>query len=71
MPVSDDVELELIATRTEGFSGADLHILCREASMMPVRKLIEGKNPAEIQEMRQFGLLEAPLITQEVPIIPL
>lgn len=29
-----------LSSRTEGFSGADLELLCREAAMMPVRRLM-------------------------------
>ncbi len=39
MPLSDDVDLEKIATRTPGFLGADLAALCREASMTCLRDL--------------------------------
>lgn len=38
--IAGNVELSVIATATEGFSGADLELLCREAAMMPVRRLI-------------------------------
>ncbi len=37
MPLADDVDLAAIADKTEGFSGADLENLCREAAMAAVR----------------------------------
>ncbi|XP_022669572.1 fidgetin-like protein 1 [Varroa jacobsoni] len=35
----NDAELDVIAQRTNGYSGADVDNLCREAAMMPVRQL--------------------------------
>jgi len=37
MPLSKDVNLEKLAEMTEGFSGADIEGLCREAAMSAVR----------------------------------
>lgn len=34
-----DTELEDIASKTEGFSGADMSVLCHEAVMEPVRNI--------------------------------
>ncbi|MBQ7592749.1 MAG: AAA family ATPase [Synergistaceae bacterium] len=39
MPLSDDVDLKKIASKTPGFLGADLAALCREASMTCLREL--------------------------------
>lgn len=33
-------DFTLVARETDGYSGADLELLCREAAMMPVRRLI-------------------------------
>jgi katanin p60 ATPase-containing subunit A1 len=41
--VADDVDLDLLVEKTPGYSGADLTNVCREASMMPMRrKMMEG-----------------------------
>lgn len=37
---SPDLNYSEIAQRTEGYSGADLELVCRESAMMPVRRLI-------------------------------
>eukprot|EP00960_Hanusia_phi_P021683 642353-Hanusia_phi.AAC.8 len=41
--VASDVDIEWVAERTEGFSGADLELLCREASMFSVRELLQDE----------------------------
>ncbi|MEM2192338.1 MAG: AAA family ATPase, partial [Candidatus Hadarchaeales archaeon] len=43
MPLAKDVNLEVLAKETEGYSGADPAALCREAAMRVLRKDIHGK----------------------------
>ena len=38
LPMAKDVDLQLFAERAEGFSGADLAALAREAAMQAIRK---------------------------------
>lgn len=42
MPIKD-VDMKVLARETEGFSGADIEALCREAGMNAMRKNIETK----------------------------
>jgi len=49
MPL-EDVDIEAVVSRTEGFVGADLEALCREAGMMAMR---ETKNADKVH-MRHF-----------------
>ncbi len=56
MPLAEDVDLEVIAEKTEGYTGADLEALCREAAMLAVRENLEktGKPASTEVHMRHF-----------------
>ena len=56
MPLAEDVDLEAIAEKTEGYTGADLEALCREAAMLAVRENLEkaGKPVSTEVHMRHF-----------------
>ncbi len=43
MPLADDVDLEALAKRTEGFVGADIEAVCREAVMLTLRESLESE----------------------------
>ena len=43
MPIADDVDLEKLAKETEGYVGADIESVCREAAMLTLRKDIDAK----------------------------
>jgi len=43
MPLTKDVNIEELAKKTKGFSGADIQGLCREAAMAALREDIESK----------------------------
>jgi len=47
-PVSKDVDLEFLATKTEGFSGADITEICQRATQLAIRESIEKE--AELVE---------------------
>jgi len=49
-PLSDDVDFEELADLTEGYVGADIEAICREAVMLAIRENIN----AEKVEMRHF-----------------
>ena len=48
--VSDDADLESYAQNTDGYSGSDLRLLCKEAAMRPVRRLV-----VELEAMESAG----------------
>lgn len=53
-----EVDLEALARRSARYSGADIHLICRDASMMTMRRLVEGKTPQEIVALKDEGHLD-------------
>lgn len=48
-PVAEDVDLDLIAKVTEGFSGADLSEICQRAAKLAIRECIEYEKKYEMK----------------------
>jgi len=49
-PLADDVDLDALANRTNGYVGADIEAVTREASMNASREFIESVTPEEMGE---------------------
>jgi len=49
-PLAEDVDLDDLAARTEGYVGADIEAVAREASMAATREFITSVDPEEIGE---------------------
>jgi katanin p60 ATPase-containing subunit A1 len=49
--LSDDVHLETLANKFEGYSGADITNVCRDAAFMAMRKRIEGLSSDELRKI--------------------
>ncbi len=49
-PLAEDVDLDDLADRTDGYVGADIEAVCREAAMAASRELIESVDPEEVDE---------------------
>ena len=58
--VLDDAALLDIVNKTQGFSCADVKLLCREAAMAPMRKMLGNASPMDIVNLRREGKLGAP-----------
>ena len=43
MPLSKDVDLKKLAKQTDGYVGADIEPVCREAAMLTLRNDLEAK----------------------------
>jgi len=55
MPLAKDISLKHIAQLTEGYSGADLENLCREAGMQAIREKMENFDEIEYRHF-EFAL---------------
>ncbi len=58
-PLAENVDIENLAERTEGYTGADIEAVCNEATILALREYIQsGKNPDEPKdakiEMKHF-----------------
>uniref|UniRef100_A0A672FBE0 Katanin p60 ATPase-containing subunit A1 n=1 Tax=Salarias fasciatus TaxID=181472 RepID=A0A672FBE0_SALFA len=51
LELAADVDLDKIAEQMEGYSGADITNVCRDASLMAMRRRIEGLTPEEIRNI--------------------
>ncbi|XP_075872481.1 katanin p60 ATPase-containing subunit A1 [Nelusetta ayraudi] len=51
LELAADVDLDKIAEQLEGYSGADITNVCRDASLMAMRRRIEGLTPEEIRNI--------------------
>ncbi|XP_016972239.2 katanin p60 ATPase-containing subunit A-like 1 [Drosophila rhopaloa] len=49
--VDDSVDLTYVANELKGYSGADITNVCREASMMSMRRKIAGLTPEQIRQL--------------------
>ncbi|WP_312912474.1 CDC48 family AAA ATPase [Natronosalvus caseinilyticus] len=50
-PLAEDVDLETLTERTEGYVGADVEALCREAATIAVREYVRTDDPGEVDEI--------------------
>lgn len=54
-----DIDFSSLAARTEHYSGADIKLICRDASMNPMRRLVDGLSPLDLVQLRNEGKLSA------------
>jgi len=55
--LGNGVDMPQLATRSEHYSGADIQLICRDASLNPMRRMVEGLSPAELVQLRDEGKL--------------
>lgn len=65
MPLAADVDLEKIAVAAEGYSGADLEAMCREAGMNAMRRDMESKEVGKKDFDRAIKIV-SPSVTKEM-----
>lgn len=54
MPLAEDVDLGLLSTITQGYAGADLAVLCKEAGMSALRRVFPSMTVDVLVEMADF-----------------
>ncbi|XP_065095901.1 katanin p60 ATPase-containing subunit A-like 1 [Ochlerotatus camptorhynchus] len=62
--VGESVDLNKIATQLDGYSGADITNVCRDASMMSMRRKIAGLKPEQIRQLGKEEL-DLPVSNQD------
>ncbi len=65
MPLANDVSLEELAKRTEGYAGADIESVCREAAIMALRENMEASS-IESRHFEAALKKVRPSITKEI-----
>lgn len=56
--LADDVDLPTLATQSGNYSGTDIQLLCRDASLSPMRRMVEGLSPVELVQLRDEGKMD-------------
>lgn len=62
--VDKEVDLRMIAKKLDGYSGADITNVCRDASMMSMRRKIAGLKPEQIKQLAKEEL-DLPVTKQD------
>ena len=65
LKLAADVDLAELADKLEGYSGADVQLVCRDAAMAHMRAAIAGKSPDEIVELQTKGQLEGEITSSD------
>ena len=65
LKLAGDVDLASLADRLDGYSGADVQLVCRDAAMAPMRAAIAGKSPDEIVALQTKGELEGEITARD------
>ena len=65
MPLAKDVDLDKLAEMTEGYVGADIEALCREAAMIALRENIESKE-VKMKHFKEAMKKIGPSVTKDI-----
>ncbi len=64
MPLADDVDLEELARRTEGYTGADIAAVCREAAILALREEFKVR-PVQMKHFIEALKIVPPSLTKD------
>ncbi|KAJ1470552.1 katanin-like protein, partial [Baffinella frigidus] len=56
--LADDLDLALLAKKTEGYSGSDITNICRDASMMSMRRITAGLSLEDLKALNKDKIKE-------------
>ncbi|XP_034131186.1 katanin p60 ATPase-containing subunit A1 isoform X2 [Drosophila guanche] len=62
--LSPSLNTAMIGEELQGYSGSDISNVCRDASMMAMRRLISGRTPEEIKQIRREDV-DLPITLQD------
>ena len=68
MPLAKDVDLDEIAEKTDGYSGADLEAVCREAGMQALREDINAKEITRAHFDKALEVIKPSLTKKEIEV---
>ena len=68
MPISKDIKLKEFAEKTEGFSGADIESICREAGMFAIRESMDAREVTSEHFEKAFEIARASLKKEDIEI---
>jgi SpoVK/Ycf46/Vps4 family AAA+-type ATPase len=61
VPLAPEVDIEVLAGRAEGFTGADVETLCKKATLLAIARFQGGVSGSFIVRQRDFdAVLEVP-----------
>ena len=66
MPLSKDIKLEHYAEKTDGYVGADIAAICREAAMLSLREDINSKEVKKKHFDEALKKVKASLDTSDI-----
>ncbi|XP_065911873.1 katanin p60 ATPase-containing subunit A-like 2 [Dysidea avara] len=65
-PITTDIDYEKVAMATEGYSGSDIKLVCKEAVMRPVRKIFNKLENFQGVQLEEAGITIEPVTTEDV-----
>ncbi|XP_071964701.1 katanin p60 ATPase-containing subunit A-like 2 [Antedon mediterranea] len=69
LSIKTNLDYKQLATKTEGYSGSDLKLVCKEAAMRPVRKIFDILESAEIEDEAIPEFTIDPIATEDVEAV--